>query len=354
MTSRRVGPRSLSSRWRTVELNNQWRELQLQEQREIEHILMELTALVGREAEYIVNNIELIAALDLAFAKGKYSFALRAAPAQISPRGWPKALPDAELTPGQHPINLIRARHPLLPRESVVPIDVYMGGNYTVLLITGPNTGGKTVSLKTVGLMAAMTQSGLHIPATDGSCLPVFDSIYADIGDEQSIEQSLSTFSSHMSHIIDILNRADRQSLVLLDELGAGTDPLEGAALAQAIVTTLLERQCLTVSSTHYSQLKVFAFSTPGVQNASVDFDLETLSPTYHLQIGLPGRSNALAIAQRLGLSRGGHHPGAALGIAGRDAGRRPLDQGQGGQRAGRPGAHICADARGAGRGLRT
>ncbi len=287
----------------TVELNNHWRQLQLDEQREIERILMELSGRVGHEAEAIGRDVELLAELDLALAKGLYSFSLRAAPATICMDRWPTAQPRTELQPTEHPLSLIRARHPLLPRDTVVPIDVYIGGDYTILLVTGPNTGGKTVALKTIGLLAAMSQAGLHIPATDGSKLPVFSGIYADIGDEQSIEQNLSTFSSHMSHIVDILNRADADSLVLLDELGAGTDPVEGAALAQGIINTLLERRCLVASSTHYSQLKVFAFNTPGVQNASVEFDIETLSPTFRLVIGLPGRSNALAIAKRLGLS---------------------------------------------------
>jgi DNA mismatch repair protein MutS2 len=286
----------------TVELNNRWHELQLEEQREIERILAELTRLVGQEAETIIRDVEVLAALDLALAKGRYSYALRGAPAMITPKRWPLAAPETPLEPGQHPLNLIRARHPLLPQETAVPINVYLGGNDTVLLITGPNTGGKTVSLKTVGLLAAMHQAGLHIPAADGSQLPVFSGIYADIGDEQSIEQNLSTFSSHMTHIVDILRRADAESLVLLDELGAGTDPVEGAALAQALVQTLLERGCLTICTTHYSQLKLFAFSTPGVENAAVEFDPETLSPTFNLVIGLPGRSNALAIARRLGL----------------------------------------------------
>ncbi len=286
----------------TVELNNQWHELQLEEQREIERILAALTGIVAQEAEAITLDVEVLAELDLALAKGRYSFALRAAPAILSSERWPSAELEAELTPGEHPFNLIRARHPLLPRETAVPINVYLGGNYTVLVVTGPNTGGKTVALKTVGLLAAMSQAGMHIPAMDGSRLPVFAGIYADIGDEQSIEQSLSTFSSHMSHIVDVLERADADALVLLDELGAGTDPVEGAALAQALIATFIARRCLMICSTHYSQLKIYAFSTPGVQNASVEFDVETLSPTYNLVIGLPGHSNALAIARKLGL----------------------------------------------------
>ncbi len=286
----------------TVELNNHWHELQLQERHEVERILSELTALVGQEAKTITRNVEILAELDLALAKGQYSFELHAVPAELTPAAWPLAPDDAELPPGRQPLHLIKARHPLLPRETVVPIDVYLGGTKTVLVITGPNTGGKTVSLKTVGLLAAMSQAGLHIPAADGSRLPVFTGIYADIGDEQSIEQSLSTFSSHMTRIIAILRQADQGALVLLDELGAGTDPVEGSTLAQALIDTLLAKGCLTICSSHYSQLKLYAFSTPRVENASVEFDVETLAPTYVLTIGLPGRSNALAIAQRLGL----------------------------------------------------
>lgn len=285
-----------------VELSNYWRQLQLEERREIERILSELTRLVADDAEAITRDVELLAELDLALAKARYSFQIKGVPPVLSTARWPVAEPGTPLTPSEHPFNLIRARHPLLPAEQVVPIDVYMGGDFTVLLITGPNTGGKTVALKTIGLLAAMAQAGMHIPAADGSQLPVFSGIYADIGDEQSIEQSLSTFSSHMTHIVEILAHATAGSLVLLDELGAGTDPVEGAALAQVLISTLLERRCLTACSTHYSQLKVFAFNTPGVQNASVEFDVETLSPTYRLTIGLPGRSNALAIAKRLGL----------------------------------------------------
>lgn len=286
----------------TVDLNNHWHELQLAEQREIERILAELSAAVGNEVFYIEHDVVLLAELDLAFAKAHYSYALHARPVDLFEGGWPVAEPGTALHPNQHPFHLLKARHPLLPADQVVPIDVRIGGDYTVLLITGPNTGGKTVALKTIGLLAAMSQAGLHIPVGDGSALPVFSGIYADIGDEQSIEQSLSTFSSHMTHIVDILGRADSGSLVLLDELGAGTDPTEGAALAQALIARLVESGCLLACSTHYSQLKIYAFSTPGVQNASVEFDLETLSPTYRMIIGAPGRSNAFAIAQHLGL----------------------------------------------------
>jgi len=287
----------------TIELNNQWHQLQIAEQHEIERILTELSHLVASHAETIVRDVDLLAELDLALAKARYSFALHASPPTLCDDRWPVTAAGSGLQPADHPLNLIRARHPLLSPETVVPIDVYMGGDNTVLLLTGPNTGGKTVSLKTVGLLAAMSQAGMHVPASEGTRLPVFTGIYADIGDEQSIEQSLSTFSSHMGHIIDILHRADSGSLVLLDELGAGTDPLEGAALAQAIIGALIEQGCLVMCSSHHPRLKVFAFNTPGVQNASVDFDPKTLSPTYQVTIGLPGRSNALAIAKRLGLA---------------------------------------------------
>ncbi|MHB9031619.1 MAG: endonuclease MutS2 [Anaerolineae bacterium] len=289
----------------TVELNNECQSLVIQEANEVERILYALSGMVGNEAETIARDVELLAQIDLILAKGRYSFNLKATPPDIV---LVSAVRDAEgetLPASAHPLHLIRARHPLLPRETCVPIDVYLGADFTVLLVTGPNTGGKTVALKTIGLLAAMAQAGMHIPAAEGSKLPVFNSIYADIGDEQSIEQSLSTFSSHMTRIIDILESADRNALVLLDELGAGTDPAEGAALAQALIEELLERKCLAVCSTHYSQLKIYAFNRTGVRNASVEFDLETLSPTYQLVIGLPGRSNALAIAQRLGLPEG-------------------------------------------------
>jgi len=290
----------------TVELNNRWRELQIEEEREVQRILAGLSNLVAEEGEFIVRTVEALAELDLALAKAEYAHDTHSVEPELVPfkakspkkRGQPA--PDF-----QHPgstIKLLRARHPLLDPATVVPIDVYLDDDYFVLVITGPNTGGKTVSLKTVGLLTLMAQAGLHIPAAEGSALSVFEGVYADIGDEQSIEQSLSTFSSHMSNIIRVLQHANERSLVLLDELGAGTDPSEGSALARAILSHLVRRRITTMATTHSSELKVYAHSTPGVQNASVEFDLETLSPTYELTIGLPGRSNAFAIATRLGL----------------------------------------------------
>ena len=289
----------------TVELNNTWRELQIAEHQEIARILHELSAQIADQGAYIRGGVEALAALDLLFAKGRYSAALDCVAPLVGldapdPAEMDSALPNA-------PIRLIQARHPLLDQMQVVPTDLWLGGDMRVLLITGPNTGGKTVALKTVGLLTLMAQCGLHIPAGRGSRLPVLSGVFADIGDEQSIEQSLSTFSSHMSHIIAILKRLESgqlgpRALVLLDELGAGTDPTEGAALARAIVERLLELECLVVATTHYAELKAYAYNTPGVENASVAFDNETLRPTYVLEIGLPGRSNALSIATRLGL----------------------------------------------------
>jgi len=278
-----------------VEMGNRVRELEREEAREVERILRELTALVAAYADAIDLTVDVLAALDLAFAKARYSAEIRG----IEPK-----FEIQNSKSGNRPSNfeLLEARHPLLDPETVVPISIQLGDGYSILIITGPNTGGKTVTLKTVGLLALMAQSGLHIPARAGSRLPVFSGVYADIGDEQSIEQSLSTFSSHLKNITEILREADERSLVLLDELGAGTDPVEGSALARAILSHLLERKISALVATHYAELKAFAHSTPGVQNASMEFDVETLSPTYHLTIGLPGQSNAFAIASRLGL----------------------------------------------------
>jgi DNA mismatch repair protein MutS2 len=273
-----------------VDLNNNWKQLQLDEKDEIERILRELAAKVAVHAPAIMTAVEALGQLDLAFAKARYANAIRATQPIISPPGDNAAL-----------LNFGQARHPLLG-DKVVPIDVYLGGDVRVLVITGPNTGGKTVSIKTVGLLTLMTQAGMHIPAETGSQALIFQKIFADIGDEQSIEQSLSTFSSHMTNIIGILDKIDPATLVILDELGAGTDPTEGAALARSLIEFMLEKKACAVITTHYSELKTYAYTTPGVQNASVEFNVETLSPTYRLQIGLPGRSNALAIANRLGM----------------------------------------------------
>lgn len=293
-----------------VEMGNAVRELELEEEQEIRRILADLSALIADEAPYIHRTVEVLAYLDLLFAKARYADDLDAVIPEVLPFGRPH--PVAPRTPQDSPemlpthpgaiLDLRRARHPLIPRDQVVPIDVYIDDEWFILLITGPNTGGKTVTLKTVGLLVSMAQAGLAIPADEGSRFSVFDGVYADIGDEQSIEQSLSTFSSHMTNIIDILRRATSRSLVLLDELGAGTDPEEGSALARALLLHLLQRSITTLATSHYSELKVFAHNTPGVMNASVEFDPETLMPTYELTIGLPGRSNALAIARRLGL----------------------------------------------------
>jgi DNA mismatch repair protein MutS2 len=278
-----------------VELGNTWRELQLEEEREVERVLRALSARVGEAAADIETTVETLAELDLALAKAKLGDALAAKelPYLSADQPW--------LAHGPGELRLLNARHPLL-RGEVVPISIWVGDSYSIVLITGPNTGGKTVALKTVGLLILMAQAGLPIPAELGSRIPVFASVQADIGDEQSIEQSLSTFSSHVGNIIHILGEAERNTLVLLDELGAGTDPSEGTALAQAILQHLLDVGATTVATTHHSQLKVFAHVTPGIVNASVEFDPETLAPTYRLIIGLPGQSNALAIADRLGM----------------------------------------------------
>jgi DNA mismatch repair protein MutS2 len=280
-----------------VELNNQWHELQLAERDEVRRILVELTDEVGAVAVPITLLVESLAQVDFALMCAKYAEDLRASePELVSLKG--KGRPD-------HPGSVIRldqARHPLLDRETVVPIDVMLDEKTFAVVITGPNTGGKTVTLKTVGLLVLMAQSGLHIPARSGSALSIFQNVFADIGDEQSIEQSLSTFSGHIRNIVRVLRRADEKTLVLFDELGAGTDPQEGAALARSIMSYLVERRIPCLVATHYPELKVYAHGTPGVTNASMEFDLQTLRPTYHLTVGLPGRSNALAIARRLGL----------------------------------------------------
>jgi DNA mismatch repair protein MutS2 len=285
-----------------VELNNQYRELQLAERDEERRILAALSNQVAMHGYEIDQSVEIIAELDLAFARGKYAEDTRATEPILHPiEGAGRAREAGAHHPGSL-IRLFQARHPLLDPETVVPVDVDLDPQTFILVITGPNTGGKTVTLKTVGLLALMAQSGLNIPATAGSEISLFQDIYADIGDEQSIEQSLSTFSSHVTNIVRILDQADSQSLVILDEVGAGTDPQEGAALARALLSHLLGRSITTLVTTHHPELKAFAHATPGVINASVEFDLETLQPTYHLTIGLPGRSNALAIARRLGM----------------------------------------------------
>ncbi len=281
-----------------VELNNQLRELELAERDEIRRLLAELCARIGEHAEEINETISAIADLDLAFAKARYAELLKASEPIIVPF-------HAGRGETNHPgstLKLLQARHPLLDQQAVVPVDLMLDEQTYSLVITGPNTGGKTVTLKTAGLLVLMTAAGMHIPATSGSKLSLYDAVFADIGDEQSIEQSLSTFSAHISNIIAILEHASDRSLVLLDELGAGTDPQEGAALAQALLETFLERGVTTLVATHFTALKTFAHVAEGVRNASVEFDLESLQPTYHLTIGLPGRSNALAIAKRLGL----------------------------------------------------
>ncbi|MGI6722423.1 MAG: endonuclease MutS2 [Anaerovoracaceae bacterium] len=270
-----------------VEMNNKLRELAVEEQAEIDRILTELSERVAEHYDGLKNNQELMVQLDLINAKGKLALAQEAECPNINEEGI---------------LHLKDARHPLIDRKKVVPIDVKIGEDYSSLIITGPNTGGKTVTLKTCGLLCMMAQTGLHIPASGASTLPVYRDIYADIVDEQSIEQSLSTFSSHMNNIVDIVAEAGEGTLVLIDELGAGTDPTEGAALAIAILEKLAGLGATVMATTHYNELKKYALSTEGVENASMEFDVETLSPTYHLTIGTPGRSNAFEISRKLGL----------------------------------------------------
>jgi DNA mismatch repair protein MutS2 len=270
-----------------VSMNNKLRELRMREEREIEVILQKLTALVGDQADMLLIDVELCGQLDFIFAKARLAHVMKATMPRMNDRGY---------------LKLRKGRHPLIPLDQVVPLDVELGNSHTSIIVTGPNTGGKTVTLKTIGLLSLMAMSGLFVPAEEESQLCVFDAIFADIGDEQSIEQNLSTFSSHMTNIIRILKNMTPKSLILLDEVGAGTDPAEGSALAISILEHIHRYGCRMVATTHYSELKAYAYERKGIINASMEFDVNTLSPTYRLLVGVPGRSNAFAIGARLGL----------------------------------------------------